>query len=488
MTLKIAIGGIEHETNSYRTADADLSDFQITRGDEVIAANGGVRSYIGGMLDAAASMGASVIPTIHAQAEPAGIISLAAYEHLVRELLDRLRSALPVEAVGLSLHGAGIARGAENIEVDICRRVREVVGPDVKVVITLDLHGNLSSELFELVDAAFGTQNSPHTDMFERGQDAINIVPELLRGSIAPKIHLEKLPVLLTPVTTLKDATAAINQMCRSFEEDPDIIACTFFHGFPYADTRFAGASVLTVANGSMRKAQSVAKSVARFIWNSRADIPAKTFTPEEAIKHALVERNGPVAVLDGADNTGGGCPGDGTYLLRAMLEANISGACFGVMCDPDVVSLAHETGVGATIDVQLGAKSDRLHGEPIAARAYVKTLTDGQFIRSSPMGRGAHDNVGRTARLQIDGFDVIVVSERYQPYGPEIFSLHGIDVCRASVVGLKSTNHWRAGFDGIIRSDYQADSPGLMSQDLTRFSHSRVPRPIWPLDKDTTY
>ncbi|MDX0967874.1 M81 family metallopeptidase [Sinorhizobium medicae] len=488
MTLKIAIGGIEHETNTHRTADADLSDFKITRGHAILAANEGVRSYVGGMLDAAASIGASVVPLIHAQAEPAGIISLGAYEQLVRELLEGLRSALPVDAVGLALHGAGIARGAENIEVDICRRVRQVVGSDVKVVITLDLHGNLSPELFELVDAAFGTKDSPHTDMFERGEDAIKILPGLIGGNIVPKIHIEKLPLLLTPVTTMKDATAAINQMCRTFEEDADIIACTFFHGFPYADTRFGGASVLAVANGSMQKAQSAAKSVARFIWNSRADIPAKTFAPEAAIKHALAEKNGPVAVLDGADNTGGGCPGDGTYLLRAMLEAKLSGACFGVMCDPEVVSLAHETGVGATVDVQLGGKSDRLHGEPIAARAYVKTLTDGSFVRRSPMGKGTHDYVGRTARLQIGGVDVVVVSERYQPYDPEIFSLHGIDVRRASVVGLKSTNHWRAGFDGIIRSDYLADSPGLMSQDLTLFSHERAPRPIWPLDKDTTY
>lgn len=488
MTIKIAIGGIEHETNTYRTADADLSDFQIARGHDVIAANEGVRSYIGGMLDAAASIGASVVPMIHAQAEPAGVISLAAYEQLVRELLDSLTRSLPVDAVGLALHGAGIARGAENIEVDICRRVRQAVGPDVKIVITLDLHGNLSPELFEFVDAAFGTQDSPHTDMFERGQDAIKMLPGLMGGDIVPKVHLEKLPLLLTPVTTLKGATAAINQMCRSFEEDPDIIACAFFHGFPYADTQFAGASVLAVANGSMQKAQSAAKSVARFIWNCRAEIPAKTFAPEAAIKHALAEKHGPIAVLDGADNTGGGCPGDGTYLLRAMLEANLSGACFGVMCDPEVVTLVHKAGIGATVDVQLGGKSDRLHGEPIAASVYVKALTDGQFVRRSPMGRGTLDNVGRTARLQIGGVDVVVVSERYQPYDPEIFSLHGIDVRRASVVGLKSTNHWRAGFDGIIRSDYLADSPGLMSQDLTRFSHERAPRPIWPLDKNTAY
>lgn len=488
MTFRLAVGGIEHETNTYRVKDADLSDFHVARGNEVLSENEGVRTYLGGMLDAAASHNASVIPTLHAKAEPAGVISATAYDGLVDELLERLKRALPVDAVGLSLHGAGIARGTENIEVDICRRVRDLVGPDVKIVITLDLHGNLSSELFDLVDVAFGTQNAPHTDMFERGRDAVALVPRLIDGSVVPKLHLERLPLLLPPVTTMKGMTAEINRICRSLEEDDDIIACTFFHGFPYADTQCGGASVLGIANGSASRAREAAQTVARAIWNARMDIPAKAFTPEEAVKHALQETATPVAVLDGADNTGGGCPGDGTYVLRAILKAKPANSCFGVICDPEVVELAHRAGPGSEIEILLGGKSDDLHGDPISAVAYIKLLTDGQFVRRSSAGEGTIENVGRTARLEINGVDVIVVSKRYQPFDPEIFMLHGIDVRRISILGLKSTNHWRAGFEGVVKNDFLADSPGLMTQDLSRFAHERIPRPIWPLNPETTY
>lgn len=488
MTFRIAVGGIEHETNTYRASDADLADFHVVRGNDLLSENIGVRTYLGGMLDAAATLDATVFPTLHATAEPAGVISEATYRGLLDELLERLAEALPVDAVGLSLHGAGIARGTENIEVDICRRVRDLVGPDVKIVITLDLHGNLSPELFELVDVASGTRDAPHTDMFERGRDAVSLIPQLLDGSVNPVIHLERVPLLLPPVTTLKGGAAEINRICRSFETDDDVIACTFFHGFPYADTRFCGVSVLAMTNGNATKASEIAKAVARAIWDTRANIPAKSFTPKDAVRLALAETATPVAVLDGADNTGGGCPGDGTFVLRAMLEAKPANSCFGVICDPEVVAQAHKTGPGATIEVLLGGKSDDMHGEPVAVVAYVKTLTDGRFVRTSPAGEGTLENVGRTARLQIEGVDVIVVTKRYQPFDPEIFSLHGIDVRRSKIVGLKSTNHWRAGFEGVVTSDFLADSPGLMSQDVSRFKYEQVPRPVWPLNEETTY
>ncbi|MER9171162.1 M81 family metallopeptidase [Mesorhizobium australicum] len=488
MTFKIAIGGIEHETNTFCAGEVQLSDFNIERGHSITDTNRGVRSYIGGMLDAAAALGATVVPTILATTEPAGLISRSAYSRMIDDLIADIDRSLPLDAVVLALHGAGIAEGIGNIEVDICRRVRELVGSDVKIVITLDLHGNLSPKLCEFIDAAFGTHYHPHIDMFERGQDAVNIIPRLLDGSLATKVYIEKLPFLLAPVTTMYGSAAAINEMCRSMEEEPDIVSCTFFHGFPYADSLDTGASVLTVANRDAEKAKDAAKRVSRFVWDSRNEIRAKALTPEEAIRSALTSEDWPVVVLDGADNPGGGCPGDGTYLLSAMLQARLKDACFAMICDPAVVAQARHAGAGATIDVELGGKVDQMHGAPIAATAYIKALTDGRQLRRSPMGQGMQVSVGPTARLQVQGIDIVVVSDRSQVMDPEIFLMHGILVSRYRIVGVKSTNHWRAGFAGLIKRDYLADSPGLMSQDLTRYSYKLIPRPIWPLDQETGY
>ncbi|UVK35920.1 M81 family metallopeptidase (plasmid) [Mesorhizobium sp. AR10] len=486
--MRIALGGILHETNTFRNEDAQLSDFHIVRGQALVATHQGVRSYIGGMLDAAKTVGATVLPTMFASAEAGGIISECAYSSMVDDLLAEIREVLPLDAVGLALHGAGIAHGIGNIEVDICRRVRDLVGSDVKIVITLDLHGNLDTKLSDVVDAAFGTNCHPHTDMFERGQDAITILPQISSGSISPVIYIEKIPLLLVTATTMYGPMAAVNQLCRSIEEDPDIIACTFFHGFVWTDTPDTGPSVLVIANGDARKAKDAARRIAHFVWNNRDQFRPNALSPEKAIESALRSEEWPVAVLDGGDDPGGGCPGDGTYLLRAMLKANLSDACFAAMFDPSIVAQAHSAGVGATIAVALGGKTDPRHGEPIAATAYIKALTDGRFLCQSPMGEGSQVSVGRTARLHIGGIDVVVVSERHQPIDTEIFLIHGIDVTRYRIIALKCTNHWRAGFAKVVKRDYLADSPGIMSRDLANHSYKHVARPIWPLDQEVVY
>ncbi|MDK1494290.1 M81 family metallopeptidase [Sinorhizobium sp. 7-81] len=486
--MRIALGGILHETNTFRNEDAQLSDFDIVRGESLIAAHQGVRSYIGGMLNAAATMGATVLPAMFASAEAGGTISERAYSGMVDNLLDEIRTALPIDAVGLALHGAGIARGVGNIEVDICRKVRQLVGPTTKIVVTLDLHGNLDRQISEYVDAIFGTNYHPHTDMFERGQDAINILPGLFDGTVVPRIHIEKLPFLMVTSTTMHGPAAEVEKLCRQIEDDPDIIACTFFHGFVWTDTPDTGPSVLAVSNRNIEKAAEAARRVARFVWDNRDKFRPNALAPKEAIASALDAGDWPVAVLDGGDDPGGGCPGDGTYLLRAMLEANLVDACFAAMFDPSVVAQAHEAGVGATIEIELGGKIDPRHGAPVASSAYIKALTDGNFLCQSPMGRGSQVSVGRTVRLQIGAIDIVVVSERHQPIDPEIFLLHGIDVSRYRIVALKCTNHWRAGFAGIVKRDFLADSPGIMSRDLKTHLYRQILRPVWPLDPQATY
>lgn len=488
MTLKIALGGLSHETNTFQLTDAQLTSFEIERGQTIIDRNQGTRTYLGGMLDAAKEIGATVLPTLSAAATPAGIISEKAYKSLADELLDRLAQAGTVDAVAVALHGAGIAREVGNIEVDICRRVRALVGPATPIVITLDLHANLSPELAEYIDCAFCVHLHPHTDTYERGQDAVRLIPRLMDGSAKPRVHIEKLPFLMTTATTMRGHAAAINDLCRAAEKEAGMITCTYVHGFPYVDSPDSSACVLAVSDGDLAIAKATARRVAQAVWRVRSEIGMKGMAPDEAVRAAVASEQYPVAVLDGGDDPGGGCPGDSTYLLSALIRANVTDTCFAALCDPEVVKQAHKAGVGATIPVELGGKTDDRHGRPIAATAYIKALTDGEFFCQAPMGKGRHIIVGHTARLQIGRIDVVVVSKRYQPIDPEIFLVHGIDVSRYKIVGLKSTNHWRAGFEGIIKHDYLVDSPGLMSRDLKLFAYERVVRPIYPLDEGASY
>ncbi|MDP2873157.1 MAG: M81 family metallopeptidase [Bacillota bacterium] len=488
MAFRLAIGGISHETNNYCKDLTPRGDFHILQGDEILRHSRGVRSYIGGMIDAADDLGATVVPTFVARATPSGTIAGEAYRSMLADLLSAIRAAAPVDAIALALHGAGVAEDVDDVEGHLCRAVRETVGPDVKIVVTLDLHGNITQSMADAADLSLGCHLYPHTDAYDRGREAVEAIPRLLSGEWRPVTHVEYLPMLLAAASTNLYPAQAVNELCRGVEGRPGMLDCTFFHGFPYTDIPWVRATVVAASNGSREAAGSAAKEVARWIWEHRDDFRRETLTPREAIERALAIEGGPVVINDTADNAGGGAPADGTHVLRAMLAAGLENACFGFMYDPDVAEQAHRAGVGTTIDVTLGGKYDAFHGAPLALSAYVKCLSDGRFIQQSPMSRGAKVDFGRMARLQAGGLDIVVSSVRSQTLDPEVFLLHGIDISRYKIVAVKSSAHFRAGFQPVARAIVTADSPGLTTLNVAYFPRARTPRPIWPLDDAACY
>ncbi len=207
----------------------------------------------------------------------------------------------------------------------------------------------------------------------------------------------------------------------------------------------------------------------------------------EQEISRALAAEGRPVVINETSDNPGGGTPGDGTHLLRAMLEAGLEEACFGFLVDAQATEAAHRAGVGATIEVELGGRYDELHGAPLPVTAYVKTLSDGRF-QWQKMARGVQARLGKMARLQVGGIDVIVASGRAQTLDTEPFVTMGIDVTRYKIVALKSSNHFRAGFQDLAAEIVTADPPGLTTHHIEIFPRERKPRPLWPIDADASY
>jgi microcystin degradation protein MlrC len=440
------------------------------------------------MIDAAAKFEFEVIPTFFARATPSGTIAREAYQSMLEDLLMAIERAMPVDAVALALHGAGVAEGVDDLEGHLCQAVRDLVGPDVKIVVTLDLHGNITQHMADVADLCLGCHLYPHTDAYDRGWEAVEAVPRLLSGVWRPVAHVEYLPMLIAAASTNVYPATAVNKLCQEAESQPGILDCTFFHGFPYTDIPWVRAAVIATANDDLSSAQVAAKRVAAWIWSNRDDFRREILSPAQAIERALAVDGGPVVINDTADNAGGGAPADGTHVLRAMLDAKLTSACFAFIYDPDVAAQAHQAGVGTTIGISLGGKYDDFHGAPLLLSAYVKCLSDGKFVQQSPMSHGAHIDLGRMARLQVEGIDIIVSSVRSQVLDPEVFLLHGIDITRYKVVVVKSSAHFRAGFQPLAKAIIAADSPGLTTLNVAHFPRERTSRPIWPLDGDTTY
>lgn len=489
---RIAIGEVSHETNTFcpPTTLQMFKERMWYRDDEVIRRTRGVRTYLGGMVDAGERLGVTLIPTFAATTEPWGTITREAYDTMLDELLTGLRAAMPLDAVCLALHGAGVADGITDLESEVLAAVREVIGASMPIAATLDLHGNITPRTVDLATGLFCVHEYPHTDAFERGQEAMEFVVKVLAGRIHPVMAIEVLPLMIPASTTRLEPARSINALCHQWEREPGMLHCTFIHGFVQTDIPEVGVTVVALADGDAAVARRAVRAIAKEIWDRREAFQAKFPEPDEAVALAVnaAESGTPVIVNELSDNPGGGAPGDGTHLLRAMLRAGLTDSVFGTLYDPEVAAAAHRAGAGATIRVRLGGKTDTMHGAPLDLQAYVKVLTDGAFTLSTPMGKGTPVELGKMARLSCGGVDIVVASRRTQVLDPEPFLLHGIDVTRCRIVGLKSSAHFRAGYDALAKTIITTDPPGLSTSNLARFPYKRVRRPIYPLDRDTAY
>jgi microcystin degradation protein MlrC len=485
--MRIAIGEVAHETNTFRPGTTGIDAFkalQWEHGEEIRRRHTGVRDSLGGMLAGGERLGVEIVPTFAATAEPSATIGREAFETLRQELLNGLAAAGLVDAVCVSLHGAGSAEGCDDIEGALLADVRRVVGPEVPLVVTLDLHGHLTQAMLDHADILLNCHEYPHVDLYERGEEAVDLAVKLVRGEIAPVTHAVIMPMLLPPATTLSGPGKTITDACYAREQDPAVIDCAIVHGFPHTDVPICSTAVVVTTDGEPETARRIAEEMATTIWAMREEFRENFPDPAAAVSQALAHEAAPVVIAEISDNSGGGAPGDGTYLLQALLAADAPDTVFGFITDAEVARQAHAAGVGATIAVSLGGKSDDLHGEPVEAEAYVKALTDGRFRLTNPMGAGSEVNLGRMARLVIGNVDVLVASDRAQTLDPEVFLLHGIDVTRYKVVALKSQQHFRGGFAGVAGAIIRTDSPGATTSTLSNLPYQRVRRPIWPLDE----
>lgn len=484
--MRFAIGAFAHETNTFCPGFTEIDDFRSSmwwEGDEIVARSRGVRSDLGGMIAAGERLGIELVPTLATTTQPSATISRDAYDTIRDDLFARLQAAGPVDAICLALHGAGSADGMEDIEGTFLSELRGLVGREIPIVVSLDLHGNTTEAMLEHATAAFYCHEYPHIDTYDRGEEIIETAARILRGEIKPVMHLRRLPLIIPPSTTFMGPAKVINERCFEWEKQPGVIDCNFTHGFPHTDVSVIATSVLVTTDGDPALAKRVADDVAELIIATLEDFRQSLPGAEEAIAQALAATGLPVIVAEVSDNPGGGAPGSGTHLLRALLDADQPNTCFGFVWDPATAEQAHAAGAGATIDVKLGGFTDELHGAPIVAAAYVKSLTDGKFILVNPMGAGSEVELGKMARLIIGNVDVIVGSRRSQTLDAQLFLLHGIDVRTYRVVAFKSQQHFRGGFKDLAGTIIRTDTPGFTTSNLSNLPFQNIRRPIWPLD-----
>lgn len=272
-------------------------------------------------------------------------------------------------------------------------------------------------------------------------------------------------------------------EAAHKMEAMPEVETITVAAGFPWSDIPEAGMSFIVTTHNNQALADRLAQSLHDMAWHLRRDFLVRPTPIREALQYVETATATPIVLADIGDNPGGGAPEDGTYVLQAILAAELSGGVLAMIWDPDAVAQAVAAGEGQWVEVNLGGHTDNMHGAPLRLRARVRSLSDGTFINEGPMGTGAESDMGATAVLEIGGNDVIVTSKRLQPVDLQVYRSLGIDLASKRFIVVKSSVHYRAAHEPIAAEVIELDTPGLTSPRLAGFGFKRIRRPIFPLD-----
>jgi microcystin degradation protein MlrC len=486
--MRIAIGGFQHETNTFAPSKATFLNFErakgwpgLQRGGEMLETMVARNLPIAGFIEQMKGTRHQLVPTAWAAAEPSAHVTEDAFERIAAMIVDGIRDARP-DAVYLDLHGAMVTEHLDDGEGEILARVRRTVGEEIPIMASLDLHANVTRKMVECADALVGYRTYPHVDMADTGGRTAFLLAQRLDGMARPHAALRRIPFLIplsAQCTDLEPSKALYAELARM--ETRDVPSLSFTPGFPAADFPECGPVVLAYGINAAAAAQT-ADALARRIESIEAEFDAPVYGADEAVKLAMslaAKSSRPVVIADTQDNPGAGGDSDTTGMLRALLANNAKRAALGVMVDPAAAEAAHKAGVGARIELSLGGKSGIAGDAPLRAQFRVDALSDGKLHCKGPFYRGAKMELGLSACLSIDGVRIVLASKKTQLADQELYRYVGIEPTEQAILVNKSSVHFRADFAPIAERILVAKAPGPMIADPSEFPWKRLERGI---------
>ncbi|MGE5201394.1 MAG: M81 family metallopeptidase, partial [Acidobacteriota bacterium] len=410
------------------------------------------------------------------------------FEALSRLLIEAARKQGPIDGALLHLHGAMVTQDYEDGEGELLRRLRGVIGPNAPVIVTLDLHANVSEAMAEHANCLIAFRTYPHIDQYERAWQGAELLERAMRGEIAPRTVLARRPTIygLNHGRTQSGPMVEALRRAEAIERRGDALVVSLCAGFTRADIHDVGPTVTVTTNGTQPGAQGIAEGLMDFVWETREVNTATLLSVGEVVDLARRGKPGekPLVIADYTDNPGGGGYGDATALLKAMVEAKLPSVAFHALCDPQAVADGIKAGIGARTTLTLGGKTDpSMGGGPLTLTGEVVCLSNGKFVAYGPMGGGVARDYGLSMVFRVGGIDIVVITNNGQANDLAQFTSLGIDPARYRTVAVKSMHHFRAAFEPIAREVVLVDTGALCSEIYTAELFTKVRRPIHPLD-----
>ena len=475
---RIAVGGFLHETNTFAPTKADYAAFDggggrpMLRGAELLAALEGTNNGIGGFISAPEAAAWQIAPTLSCLASPSAHVTADALERIATELIERLAQAhaeAPLDGIYLNLHGAMCVETYDDGEGELLRRVRARLGTAIPIVVSLDLHANVTAEMVAHADALLGYRTYPHVDMAETGARCASYLARIVGTDRRDAKAMRRIDYLI-PIVWQYTGIEPCRSLYAQHEsmEQAGLPSISFFTGFPAADFPGCGPTVIAYAP-TQAETEAAADALAAQVNACESAFAGRVWEPDEAVLEAMqlaTTASKPVVLADTQDNPGAGGDSNTTGMLRALVRNDARNAALGNLVDPVSARAAHAAGVGATVRLALGGTSGVDGDSPFEADWQVESLTDGKFVASGPFYGGAHLDLGPSACLRLGGVRVVLTSRKSQMADQQMFRQVGIEPRDQAILVNKSSVHFRADFAPIAHAILICKSPGPMPVD----------------------
>ena len=488
--MRVGIIALLHESNTFIAQPTTLDHFRenwLFTGETIRARLADTPHEVGGFLAGLAADRTEAVLLLAARAMPFGPLSADCFDVLLEIMRGELSAAGPLDGILVAPHGATVSEAFPDADGHWLSELRDLVGPELPVIGTLDAHANLSQKMIDATNALIAYRTNPHLDQRDRGIEAAVMLAATLRGEIAPTQAAAFPPMAINIERQLisDPHCQPLYQLADRLRDQDRVLSNSILLGFPYADVAEMGSSTIVVTDGDAELARQSAAALAEYLWTHREDFTGQLLEIETALDQ-VASLPGPICLLDMGDNVGGGSPGDSTHLAHAIDARGITDA-FVCLYDPPAVQQAALGGVGAQVEMAVGGKTDQLHGEPFSARFTVKGLYDGRFHEPETRHGGFSDcDQGPTAVVRAEtGVTFMLTSRRMPPFSLHQLTTFDVDPTQFHVLVAKGVNAPVAAYRPVCRHLLRVNTPGCTTADMTTLTFEDRRRPLFPFEKD---
>ena len=488
--MRIGVGSIFQESNQFAATQTGLDLFRnsyVHEGDALLQL-AGTDCEVAGILATCADAGAQAVPLLAARSVSGGVLSDACYTELKETLLARLRAAAPLDGLILAMHGSMVTASQLDPEGDLLDAVRRIVGPDLPIVMTLDLHAHVTPRMVTQATALVSFTHYPHDDTYSTGERGASLLLRTVQGGVRPVMALAKVPIICGACNgqTFGDGPMAhLTRRARRLETQPGILSVSCFQVHPYNDLPGMGCGSVVVTDNDPALAADEVQALAAEFWERRRAFEVEHFTVAEAVARGRQVEGGPVLLVDTADCAGGGAPGDSVALLRELLALGVDEPAFLMVVDAAAAQACACAGIGQTVSLQVGYSLDPTWGQPVPVSGVVRLLSDGSFLYDGGLFGGTWASMGLSAVLQIGSIELLVMSQPTYDWGDEQFRSLGMDVRRAKFIGVKNPMNYRHAYHDLMKAAFIIDTPGPTPAHVRNLNYERMQRPFFPLDEE---